>query len=63
MKLSINQAKEIVNAIENEGFDYAINDYLDWDRYTKKDPELKQLVEEYQSARAALRDYLGVDEY
>lgn len=50
----------VIDAIENEGFEYAFVNYSSFE--TVKDEKFHELRENYLEARKELADYLGVDE-
>ena len=54
-----NTKQKLLEDIECEGFDYAVNHYDDYSDIP--DPTLQKLLGEYYTARKALIEYLGVD--
>lgn len=52
--------EELDNAIENEGFDYALAHYSSWNNIDDKD--FQQLKREYRGARKRLMEYLEVED-
>jgi hypothetical protein len=52
------EQKEYVRAtIENEGFDYALCDYSDFDEI--EDPMFHSILRLYREAKSAMEEYIG----
>lgn len=52
--------KTVIDAVENEGFDYAFVHYSDFKEVKSK--EFHELREKFLEARKALADFIGFDE-
>lgn len=53
--------QDIIDAIESEGLDYALQEYSDI-FYAAKDTKLSKLVEQYIEIYNEIEDYLDLDE-
>jgi hypothetical protein len=51
---------EVAQCVENEGFDYALRKYSNFEDV--KDPEFHKLRSDYVDAAEALSDYLGLED-
>lgn len=54
-----NTKKQLLEDIEYEGFDYALNDYADYSGIP--DPIFQELYKQYKESRSKLIEHLGVD--
>ena len=50
--------ERLIDAIDEDGLEYAIFDYSDWREI--KDAKFKSLKKDYKSATIALKKYLGI---
>lgn len=53
--------KTICQAINNEGFDYALRHYSNWDEI--KDDEFQQMLLEYLQLVERIEDYIDLKKY
>lgn len=56
MTISKKQKENLRNSIESEGFDYAFNDYSDWNEI--KDKEFHALLKNWRDARDKFVEFL-----
>jgi len=57
-KLSDDDKEELISAIDNEGFDYALSGYSDWKEI--KDTKFKQLRKQHNSIQDKLNNFLDL---